>query len=379
MSHLLVTNDFPPKIGGIQNYLWELWRRLPPGTATVLTTPYRGHEEFDAAAPLRIVRSPRPVLLPTPGMFHEIDALARAVGASLIVLDPALPLGALGPALAARGHRYVVVLHGAEVTVPGRLPGSRQALARVLRGATHTIAAGNYPLAEGERAVGHTIAATVIPPGVETTRWRPLLPDERRSVRMRFGIAADAPLVVSTSRLVRRKGMDTLIAAADRLRVRIPDLVVAIGGDGRDRDRLDVLVKRGRADVRLLGRLSDDDLMALVGAGDVYAMCCRDRWGGLEQEGFGIVFLEAAAAGVVQVAGESGGSAEAVDDGVTGLVVGRPVTVDAVAAALELLLGDPRRREEMGEAGRRRAIETLSYDVLAARLATVLARLEAQH
>src|SRR3954470_3030377 len=129
--HLLVTNDFPPKVGGIQSYLWELWRRLPHDEVTVLTTPHAGTEAFDAAQPYRVVRTREPVLLPTPSLRRRIDALAAEIGAKLVVLDPALPVGPLGPSLELP---YALVLHGAEITVPGRLPASRQLLARTLRG-----------------------------------------------------------------------------------------------------------------------------------------------------------------------------------------------------------------------------------------------------
>ena len=138
MKHLLVTNDFPPKIGGIQSLLWEWWRRLPPDSFAVLTSPYAGTAEFDAAQPFRIERTREPVLLPHPWMVKRVNSMAREFGADLVVLDPAVPLGIIGPSLELP---YDVVVHGAEVTVPGRLPVSRQILGRVLRGARHVIAA----------------------------------------------------------------------------------------------------------------------------------------------------------------------------------------------------------------------------------------------
>jgi phosphatidyl-myo-inositol dimannoside synthase len=150
--------------------------------------------------------------------------------------------------------------------------------------------------------------------------------------------------------------------------------VVAIGGGGRDRSRLDRLASRTGAPVRMLGRVPDDDLAELYGCADVFAMLCRNRWGGLEQEGFGIVFIEAAACGVPQVAGDSGGAAEAVVDGETGLVVGRPSDVSAVAGALAGLLDDPDRRRAMGAAARDRAVDEFGYGRLAGRLGEVLAR-----
>lgn len=371
MSHLLVTNDFPPKTGGIQSYLWELWRRLDPATFTVLTTPYEGAEAWDAEQAFRVVRTRPRFLLPTPALGRAVDDLAADAGASLVVLDPALPVGLLGPRLA---RPYGVVLHGAEVTVPGRLPGARSLLGHVLRGAAEVIAAGGYPAAEGERAAGRPLPVTVVPPGVDTERFVPLDEEGRAKARALFDLPTGARVVVSLSRLVPRKGMDVLIEAAARLAPDRPDLVVAIGGSGRDRARLDRLVARTGAPVRLLGRVADADLPALYGCADVYAMLCRNRWAGLEQEGFGIVFVEAAACAVPQVAGASGGAAEAVADGASGLVVDHPRDVAAVARALARLLDDPAASRRMGQGGRERAEREFSYDVLAARLAEVLDR-----
>jgi phosphatidylinositol alpha-1,6-mannosyltransferase len=371
MSHLLVTNDFPPKVGGIQSYLWELWRRLDPSSFTVLTTPHESAAAWDAQQPFDVVRTRQKVLLPTPALARQVDELARRTGAGLVLLDPALPVGLIGPHLATP---YGVVLHGAEVTVPGRLPGARQALARVLRGSREVIAAGGYPAAEAERAARRGLPTTVVPPGVDVDRFRPLSAGERAAARVRLGLPPEGRLVVSLSRLVPRKGMDVLIEAAARLAPQRPDLTVAIGGGGRDRRRLDRLAARSGAPVRLLGRVPDDDLPALYGAADVYAMLCRNRWAGLEQEGFGIVFLEAAACAVAQVAGDSGGAAEAVADGETGLVVRRPDDPDAVAAALARLLDDDDLRTGMGRAARHRAAADFAYGVLADRLGKVLAR-----
>ncbi|MCU0260280.1 MAG: glycosyltransferase family 4 protein [Ilumatobacteraceae bacterium] len=369
MKHLLVTNDFPPKIGGIQSLLWEWWRRLPPDSFAVLTSPYQGAAEFDAEQAFRIERVPEPVLLPHPLMVQRIDRMAADFGADLVVLDPAVPLGLVGPSLRLP---YDVVLHGAEVTVPGRLPGSRQGLAYVLRRARHVVAAGGYPAAEAEHAAGRPLPVTVVPPGVDVERFRPLGAAEVAAAREHFGLPVDAELVVSISRLVPRKGFDTAIRAAARLRSRHPDLVLAIAGRGRDDARLRRLAAELDAPVQFLGRVSHDDLPLLYGCADVFTMLCRNRWAGLEQEGFGIVFVEAAACGVPQVAGDSGGAAEAVADGETGIVVRRPDDHVAAADAIHELLVDGARRARMGEESRRRAVAEFSYDVLAARLAASL-------
>ena len=170
------------------------------------------------------------------------------------------------------------------------------------------------------------------------------------------------------SRLVPRKGFDTLIEAAHVLARRGDDVAVAIAGDGRDRKRLERLAADGPGNVRLLGRVTDAERAEYYGAADLFAMLCRDRWGGLEQEGFGIVFLEAAAAGVPSLAGRSGGSHEAVEHGETGLVVDTPDDAEAVADAVGSLVADPDLLAEMGRVARERAERVFDYDVLAADL-----------
>ena len=183
VKHLLVTNDFPPKIGGIQSLLWEWWRRLPPDRFAVLTSPYHGADAFDAEQPFRIERTREPVLLPHPWMVRRIDDLARDVGADLVVLDPALPLGLVGPSLQLP---YDVVLHGAEVTVPGRLPGITQALGNVLRRARHVISAGQLRRrARPSGPPGARCPSRSCRPASTSTGSVPLDADERLAARRR--------------------------------------------------------------------------------------------------------------------------------------------------------------------------------------------------
>ena len=373
---LLVTNDFPPKVGGIQSYLWELWQRLDPATTSVLTA--RSHPDcarFDAeqrARGRRIARVRAPILFfPTPFALRRIRQACSSFQPELVLLDPVWPLGLLGPRL---GVPFGVVLHGAELAVPGHLPLVRGGLGSVLRKAALVVAAGGYARREAERIAGQRLDTVVeIPPGVDTGAFSSTSATERAAERERFGVPADALVVVSVSRLVPRKGMDVLIRASASLRAAHPELVVLIGGAGRDERRLRRLIDRTGAPARLLGRISEDDKVALLRSGDVFAMACRNRWAGLEQEGFGIVFLEAAAAGLPQLAGDSGGAAEAVLDAETGVVVRDPRSPTAVAGALEPLLGDEALRRRMGTAALLRARTCFDYDQLASRLAGALA------
>jgi len=366
VTSLLATNDFPPKVGGIQSYLYELWRRLPPEETTVLTTPYDGDAAWDDAHAFRVVRTGQRLLLPTGAMTRRVDELAREVGADVVFLDPMLPLGLVGPRLGAAP--YVVIAHGAEVTVYGRLPLSAGRARRVLRAAAGIVAAGDYPAAMAAQVARRELPTLVIPPGVDSNRFTPLDDEARRAARVELGLDPDAPLVVGVSRLVPRKGFDVLLDAVSGLE----GVQLAIAGEGRDHGRLLRHARRlgGRAVV--LGRVADAMLPRLYGAADVFAMLCRDRWGGLEAEGYGIVFVEAAACGVPAVAGRSGGSHDAVVDGETGFVVD-PRDVRAVRDAIGRLLADEALRRRLGAAARARAAGTLSYDALAARLAPLAA------
>ena len=175
--------------------------------------------------------------------------------------------------------------------------------------------------------------------------------------------------------------MDTLIEAAARLARsgRHPQLTVAIAGSGRDRPRLERAIRKTGAPVRLLGRVPSPDLPGLYACADVFALCCRSRWAGLEQEGFGIVFLEAAAAGIPSVAGDSGGCAEAVIDGETGFVIGNPIRRrGAVADAIDRLLSDPALASRQGQAARHRAETEFAYDVLVHRLSEAIGMIGAE-
>ncbi len=372
-GHLLVTNDFPPKTGGIQVYLYELWRRLEPGRAVVVTA--RSHpdaEAFDRSSGMVVERVDAATLFaPTWRARAAIeDAIARHQP-ELVLLDPAWPLGLLGPTLS---RPYGVVLHGAEVTVPGRLPVVASSLRAVLRHARVAVCAGGYPEAEARRNAGDAMCPVVqVAPGVDVDRFHPLPEDRRLEVRRELGLAEQGLLVSSYSRLVPRKGMDTLIRASAEVARSVSGLTVAIGGAGRDRPRLERLARATSAPVTFLGRVPDDILPAWLAASDLMVMDCRSRWAGLEQEGFGIVFVEAAAAGVPAIAGLSGGSHEAVRDGETGVVLDHPGRVRDLAAAMTALLEDPERRAAYGARARQVAEATFRWDVLAGRLGDELA------
>ena len=366
--HVLITNDFPPKVGGIQSYLWEIYRRLPGDEVAVITTAYPGAEAFDAAAPFEIIRSPNKFLMPTFSLAAELAGLLRSMEAESAAVDPALPLGLVLPRLPVRAH---LVVHGAEVAIPARIPGARRLLASVVANSAGVVAAGEYTLAALEGLAGATGKSMgsniIIPPGVDSTRFVPLEAEARERVRSSMGLGSDDFAVVGISRLVPRKGMDVLIRACSLASSKVPNLKLVVAGDGRQREKLKRLSRASNTEVRLLGRVSEERLIEVYQAGDLFAMPCRNRWFGLEQEGFGIVFLEAAACGVAQLAGASGGAGEAVLAGSTGWVLSRPSDPAQVADAIVAAARDAAGLAGMGARSRRRAAAEFDYDGLARR------------
>jgi phosphatidyl-myo-inositol dimannoside synthase len=371
--HLLVTNDFPPKTGGIQVYLHELWRRLEVDRAVVLTaSSHPDAASFDESSELVVERVDASTLfLPSPRALRAIEAAIERHQPDLVLLDPAWPLGLLGPRLS---KPYGVILHGAEVTIPSRLPLVASSLRYVLMNAAVAIAAGSYPEQQARRNAAEFLCPVIqVPPGVDATKFRPLDETERAEERRQLGFSDDEFLVASYSRLVPRKGMDTLIRASAKLAPHYPNLRVVIGGDGRDRRRLESLATKLRAPITFLGRVDDATQPRWIGACDLMVMDCRNRWLGLEQEGFGIVFVEAGACGLAQVAGNSGGSRDAVLDGVTGLVLDDPRSDADLASAIERLMQDVELRTRFAQRARAVAVGEFSWEVLARALSKGLA------
>jgi phosphatidylinositol alpha-1,6-mannosyltransferase len=311
------------------------------------------------------------LFLPTWRALREIEAAIERHRPDLVLFDPAWPLGLLGPRLS---RSYGVVLHGAEVTIPGRIPVVASSLRYVLKNATVAICAGSYPESQARRNAAEYLCPVIqIPPGVDTSRFAPLSSTERHQVRSTMGFGDAEFLIASYSRLVPRKGMDTLIRASVRLVERVANLRVVIGGAGRDRARLERLATKLGAPVTFLGRVDDELMPRWIAASDLMVMDCRSRWFGLEQEGFGIVFVEAAACALAQVAGRSGGSDEAVLDGVTGVVVANSRSDRDLARAIGDLVLDDERRAAFARKSRELAQANFSWDVLARELSTRLA------
>ncbi|MFB8181667.1 glycosyltransferase family 4 protein [Streptomyces sp. NPDC055966] len=376
---LIVTNDFPPRPGGIQAFLHNMALRLDPGRLVVYASTWkRGHEgaeataAFDAEQPFTVVRDPTTVLLPTPRATRRATGLLREHGCTSVWFGAAAPLGLMAPALRAAGaERLVATTHGHEAGW-AQLPAARQLLRRIGESTDTITYLGEYTRSRIATALTPAAADRMVPlpPGVDEKTFHPGSGGDE--VRARLGLA-DRPVVVCVSRLVPRKGQDTLVRALPRILAAEPDTVLLIvGGGPYERDLRRLADETGvAASVRFTGAVPWSELPAHYGAGDVFAMPCRTRRGGLDVEGLGIVYLEASATGLPVVAGDSGGAPDAVLDGETGWVV-RGGSPEEAADRIVPLLQDPGLRRRMGERGRQWVEERWRWDLLAEKLKALL-------
>ncbi|MGW6274053.1 MULTISPECIES: glycosyltransferase family 4 protein [unclassified Streptomyces] len=376
---LIVTNDFPPRPGGIQAFLHNMALRLDPEQLVVYASTWkRGREgaeataAFDAEQPFTVVRDPTTMLLPTPRVTRRAVSLLREHGCGSVWFGAAAPLGLMAPALRKAGaRRLVATTHGHEAGW-AQLPAARQLLRRIGESTDTITYLGEYTRSRIAAALTPDAAGRMVqlPPGVDEKTFHPGSGGD--AVRARLGLT-DRPVVVCVSRLVPRKGQDTLILAMPRILAAEPEAVLlVVGGGPYEKDLRKLAAETGVSDsVRFTGSVPWEELPAHYGAGDVFAMPCRTRRGGLDVEGLGIVYLEASATGLPVVAGDSGGAPDAVLDGETGWVV-RGGSPEAAADRIVTLLDDAELRARMGERGREWVEERWRWDLLAERLKELL-------
>jgi phosphatidylinositol alpha-1,6-mannosyltransferase len=368
---LIVTNDFPPRQGGIQSFVHALATRLPPGTVIVYAPAWEGAAQFDAQQPFPVIRHPTSLMLPVPSVSRRAAAIAREHGCDTVLFGAAAPLGLITPALRRAGVRRAVALtHGHEAGWAA-LPVARGLLRRIGDEVDVVTYLGEYFRVRLARALSPAAAERMVrlAPGVDMTSFRPGA--DGAAVRERLGLAG-RPVVVCVSRLVRRKGQDTLIRAWPRVRSEVSDAVLLLVGHGPYDRRLRRLADRlGVSDaVRFTGAVPWPELPGYYAAGDVFAMPCRTRRGGLDVEGLGIVYLEASATGLPVIGGDSGGAPDAILEGESGYVVSD--AAGTAARAIELLT-DPDKARAMGEKGLAWVEREWRWELAADRLAAILA------
>jgi len=394
---LIVSNDFPPRRGGIQSFVHALAAGLPAESVVVYAPSWDGAAAFDARQPFPVIRHPTSLMLPVPSVARRAARILREHGCDTVLFGAAAPLGLLTPALRRAGARRVVAItHGHEAGWAA-LPGARLLLRRIGDQADVLTYLGEYFRVRLARALSAEAAARMVrlAPGVDNATFRPGAGGD--AVRQRLGLGS-RPVVVCVSRMVPRKGQDTLIRAWPRVLEQIQSLnvtsrtalapppeaspgarpdggpVLLLVGDGPYRGKLTRLAQRQgvAGSVLFTGPVPAAELPGYYDAASVFAMPCRTRRGGLDVEGLGIVYLEASASGLPVVGGDSGGAPDAILAGETGFVVpGRDVA--AVADRIAGLLADPAGASAMGEKGVAWVDREWRWDLVAGRLAALLA------
>ncbi|HZJ06943.1 MAG TPA: glycosyltransferase family 4 protein [Nocardioidaceae bacterium] len=341
MSRLLVvTNDFPPRRGGIETFVSALCERMDRAEVVVYTASMAGDREYDASLPFPVYRDPSSMLLPLPSVGRRVERVMSEHGCDRVLFGASAPLGLLGRRLRRAGAQRIVALtHGHEVWW-AKLPVTRQLLRRIGDSVDVMTYVSQWCRERIAPAMSPAAAARMVrlSPGVDTERFFPGCGGEE--VRGRLGIPLNASVVVCTARMVKRKGQDTLVKAWPAVLRSVPDARLLLVGDGPNRARVENLARSlGVSDsVVFTSSVPAEEIPAHTDAGDVFAMPCRTRRFGLEAEAFGIVFLEAQACGLPVLVGNSGGAPEALVDERFGAVI-EPDHA-SVARGLVLMLGN---------------------------------------
>ncbi len=349
MRSLLVSAAyFPPAVGGISHLMSSVVRALGPARVSCLAGLSSSADELRDHNGVRVYR-----------MAFRASRLSRALRFSPILLREHVRVlqlataeeGYIGTALKRwLGLPYVVWAHGNEIGAA--LSGQRPDLVAALHEAARVIAVSDYTARRVAAAGVERSRIATINPGCDAPRFRPLAPVPEFAERL-LGGRRHTPVILTLGGLVGRKGQDTVIRALPRIAQSVPEVTYLIAGDGPDRARLQRLAESigVRERVVFAGAVADSELPDLYALADVFAMVSREQAGGCDVEGFGLVFLEAAACGKPTVGGHSGGIPEAVSDGHTGMLVD-PLSVEDTAGALTRLLTDRELAAALGRNGR---------------------------
>jgi phosphatidylinositol alpha-1,6-mannosyltransferase len=370
---LVVTNDFPPRTGGIESFVLAMAQRMPADQVVVHTARQPGDREFDARLPFEVVRDPASVLVPSPRVARRAAEVVRSRQCDRVWFGAAAPLGLMAPGLRRAGaERTVATTHGHEVWWSS-IPLTRSLLHRIGEANDVVTYLGEFCRERIAAALSPQARARMVrlTPGVDDDTFRP--ERGRAEVRDRYGLG-NRPVVVCVSRMVARKGQDVLVRALPKIREQVPDAALLLVGDGPYRSQVERLVDglELRGHVVLAGQVPWAATPAYYAAGDVFCMPTRTRRGGLEPEALGICYLEAAATQLPVVAGDSGGAPDAVLDGENGFVVPGH-DVQAVADRCARLLADRALAQRLGRRGREWVAASWRWDDLAVRLQRLLA------
>lgn len=351
---LFITNDFPPRPGGIQTFVYEIVRRFEPSQVSVLTSSWAGDAQFDALHDFEVVRAKTQMLLPTKKTFALAKEIIERNQIEQVIFGASAPLGLLAGPLRKLGIKKIVAFtHGHEVGW-AKTPVTKQLLRKISNEVDVLTYLTEYTKNQILKGLPKSAAAKMhqLLPAVDSQQFNTSNRDQGNELRTQIGFA-DRPVIVSVSRLMARKGHDQLIKTLPKVQEQIPGAALVIVGEGPYRNKLEKLVSHLslEQDVHFTGKVPFADLPKWYAVGDIFAMPCRTRSAGWDVEGLGIVYLEASATGLPVIAGDSGGAPEAVESDQSGYVVSG-TNQDELVNRIVQLLADAQLRDQMGQFGR---------------------------
>lgn len=368
---LLVTNDFPPTLGGIQSYLRDFIATYPASDIVVFASiqDAAAARRWDEQAPYKVIRAGNRVMLPTPRITRQMQHIIRTHNIETVWFGAAAPLAVMAKAAKDAGAKKVVAsTHGHEVGW-SMVPGARQILGFIGKHVDVVTYIADYTLRRFKSAFGD-VTFEHLPSGVDVNRFIPVDQDQRAQLRRKLAWGQNDKVVVCISRLVPRKGQDLLIRAWPEVVAAYPDARLLFVGGGHYEGKLKKLASAHRDTISFAGRVSEDEMLASLQAADIFAMPARTRGGGLDVEGLGIVYLEAQACGIPVVAGDSGGAPETVTAQSGVVISGRDQA--ACSRTIISLLSDPTKARAMGAAGRAHVEQNWTWEIMGKRLGRIL-------
>ena len=372
---LFVTNDFGPRAGGIETFVIGLIERRPFGSTIVYTSSQDDSAEYDQMwlekYGVTVIRDRAKILLPTPRVARKLARIIKDQKVVVAAFGAAAPLGLLSASMKRAGvEKTVALTHGHEVWWAKVFP-FNLAMRRIASTVDTLTYLGDFTQRAISRSISKKSAQAMerIAPGIDVEHFSQV---DSSKLRKELNLEGKK-VIVSVGRLVHRKGQDHLIQSLPEIVKRVPDAHLLMVGKGPYLDHLAKLVAVNKLEnhVSFIGRIQYAELPQFICAGDVFAMPSRSRFGGLEVEGLGIVYLEASACGLPVVAGESGGAPDAVIEGVTGLVVDGTNNSE-ITDAIVSLLNDSERAKRMGTAGRQWIVENWPWEIWSAQFNKLL-------
>jgi phosphatidylinositol alpha-1,6-mannosyltransferase len=349
---LVITNDFPPRTGGIQNFLHNLLAGFDPNQVVVFCSNYQRSKEFDLAQNYKVIRINSKILLPTRKRTKQAIEIAKEFGCDRALFGASAPLGLMTAALKRAGIKKVVALtHGHEAGWAG-VPILRQLLRKSLKDLDVVTYLGDYTKNKIAPFISPTTKFIRLTPGVDTNVFHPRTQDKKNELLARYQLSGKQ-VVFCVSRLMPRKGQDRLIEIWPKLLQRNPNAHLVLSGGGSYKRKLIKKIKNRNLqnNVTFLGRMKQAELADHYGMSSIFAMPSRMRFFGLDVEGLGMVYLEAAACAIVTIGGGAGGVPDALLDETTGFLI-RPNDKRQLINRLDFLLQNPQVARQMGEAGR---------------------------